>query len=181
MDRIKFFDTPITTQFIPKKKLIHDFIKSWKDDHFTHSFIEEFCFSHTTLNVKNVVISGDMYGIITPDTKKFYNSLAEFIGVVFLIHNTPFNCNYTCIGTPDNILAFRYLFRQASQQNYKDWKKYDKSSRDYSLWTWEEDYSSFIYEKYTQLDEKARLCKQHEYINMAPQIRRWYRQQLKNN
>ena len=182
MDRITFFDAPITTQFIPKKKLIHDFIDSWKFDHIENSLIQQFCASHKNLNTQNIIITEEMHGFTYPGMQKFYGPLAEFIGVLFLINATPFDCTYKCIGTPDNILAFRYLFRQVRKQEHEDWKKYDKSVRSYSLWTWDDDYSAFINEKYIRLVEESKSrSAQHKFTNLTPEIRRWYRQFCKIN
>ncbi len=179
MNRIQFFDAPITTKNIPKKKLIDNFVKSWNCDHNECSSIEQFYSSHKPTDTHNIVMTGEMYGIITPSTYQFYGSLADLIGVVFLIDVTPSYCNYTCIGTPDNILAFRYLFRQARKQQHEDWKKYDKSVLSYSLWTWDDDYTEFIADKCTKLIENTKRL-HTQYTSLVPPIRRWYREHLKN-
>ncbi len=128
-----------------------------------------------TYNTEYVIVRGDMYGIVIPSTRLFYNTLSNYIGVVFLLTSYPIGpASFVCIGTEQNINAFRYLLQSVRHQENLEWKMHNSDTRPGAgLFGWLEYYTN-------KVDTLARRLQQDFMLEELKEIRKWYRTYLRS-
>ena len=172
-------------QGLVKKELVDSFIVSLTEPSVTHT---NQCLHHfqNTLLIEDQkpeqyqIATGSMYGMIIPSTKLFYGTLAELISVVFLMKSHPIgNATFTCIGTEQNINAFRYLFQSVRNQESKEWDTWKECPNDrpgFGLIGWLEWHTNKVDAFRKSITESCGPTSTHE----LKKIRKWYRTHLRS-
>lgn len=175
----KLVDVDVVQELI-KKDLVDAFVLCLVDPvEYRQQFTTQFLDTNQSEAIdpeQYIVVTGDMYGIVVPSTRLFYGTLAELIGVVFILKSQPIgSALFTCIGSENNINAFRYLFQSVRHQENREWSSYnsEQGRPGFGLFGWIEWHTNKINKLRKELLDGL-VLEHHE----TKQVRRWYRQHL---